>query len=119
MNNPFKNNSLASGLLGFIIGVGSLSGGQALVNNGSDSLIGTMSDNEDVIVSTEKTSSKNKVSFHGLANNPDGDVVITKAGGRYHSLFGCSTLKKSKKFRIVNREDAEAVGLEPCSKCNP
>lgn len=36
MKNPFKNNPLASGLLGFILGAGTMAGGQALFGGGGN-----------------------------------------------------------------------------------
>ena len=43
-------------------------------------------------------------------------VHITKTGKKYHSA-GCSYLKESD--TEVSLEDAKAMGLTPCSKCNP
>ena len=121
MNNPFKNNALASGLLGFILGIVTLLGGQSLLSpkqqdvvqrDGFYSGFGGSS-------SKEPSSGYKSPSYHGLANNPDGDVVITKSGDCYHSPYGCATLRRSKNIRTVDRDDAEAVGLTPCTKCNP
>ncbi len=57
--------------------------------------------------------------FHGLPNNPDGDVVITKTGKCFHSRYGCSSLNRSKNIRTVNRIDAENAGISACTKCDP
>lgn len=43
-------------------------------------------------------------------------VHITKTGKKYHSA-GCSYLKESD--TEVSLEDAKAMGLTPCSRCNP
>lgn len=120
MNNPFKNNSLASGLLGFILGIFTLLGGQSIISS---------TDNEERVmpssffqVPDSKTSVPNlnrALPFHGLTDNPNGDVVITKSGDCYHSPYGCSSLSRSKRFRTVDREDADNAGMTACSKCNP
>lgn len=119
MENPFKNNSLASCLLGIFIGIGGYVGGNALLSN-TDSVTQLPIDNiNQQFLNTNLSSSKSNPTFHGLENNPDGDVVITKSGKKYHSKYGCSSLKSNSKTRIVNRDDAEKVGVEACSKCNP
>lgn len=123
MNNPFKNNSLASGLLGFILGASTLAGGQAIVdtnnsgnktkdNNQPSSLFQSYDGNNE-------NKRKKNPAFHGLEDNPDGDVVITKSGDCYHSAYGCSSLNRSRNLKTVDRSDAEAVGISACSKCNP
>lgn len=43
-------------------------------------------------------------------------VYITNTGGKYHSS-GCSYLKSSK--IAISKDDAEAQGYEPCSRCHP
>lgn len=43
-------------------------------------------------------------------------VYVTKSGKKYHTE-DCSSLSKSK--IEINKEDAEAKGYTPCSKCNP
>ena len=120
MNNPFKNNSLASGLLGFILGMITLSGGQALLYPKQQETVQRDSFFSGVSGGTREPSSGYKTpSYHGLSHNPEGDVVITKSGDCYHSPYGCTTLRRSKNIRTVDRDDAEAVGLTPCTKCNP
>ena len=106
MRNPFKNNSLASGMLGFILGAGTWAGGQSIINNSS-------------LYSYTQPSGILDNSFRGLDNNEDGDVVITPSGKCYHSIWGCRTLKRSNNCRKVTREQAEGAGLYPCSKCCP
>lgn len=106
MKNPFKNNSLASGMLGFILGAGTLAGGQALIHNNDD-------------YSYSKPAGIMDTSFHGLENDEEGDVIITPSGKCYHSIYGCNSLRRSKKCRKVTRDQAEGAGLTPCSKCYP
>ena len=76
MTNPFKNNSLAAGLFGYVMGVFTLLGGQAIMGNcnGSNSSNGSGSPVSSLY------SSPNPVddSFHGLEQNDGGiwsDVV--------------------------------------------
>lgn len=117
MDNPFKNNPLASGLMGFIIGAGVLWCGNSIISRPQQhepTMSGFMSSDND-----NRTFHHDTPPYHGLEEDPDGDVVITKSGSKYHSPYGCSSLSKSKNFRTVNREDAENVGIGPCSKCNP
>lgn len=123
MNNPFKNNSLASGLLGFILGAGTLAGGQAIMdtsnsgnNNNGYNQPSSLYQSFD---GSNGNSRKGTPAFHGLADNPNGDVVITKSGDCYHSAYGCSSLSRSRNLRTVERSDAEAAGISACSKCNP
>jgi len=110
MNNPLKNNPLAAGLFGYVMGIFTLLGGQAFVRgfNGSDTS-----------VSSFYSSTPTDQSFHGLKQNDGGDVAITKSGDCYHSLYGCSHLNRAKEIRVVNREDAEEKGMKPCTKCDP
>lgn len=44
------------------------------------------------------------------------EVHITETGSKYHSA-GCRYLKKSDK--VTTLDNAKALGLEPCSVCNP
>lgn len=120
MNNPFKNNSLASGLLGFILGAGTLAGGQVMMdtsNSGNNN--NGYNQPSSLFQSFDENSHRSTMAFHGLEDNPDGDVVITKSGECYHSAYGCSSLSRSRNLRTVDRSDAEAVGISACSKCNP
>lgn len=119
MENPFKNNSLASGLLGFILGLGVYAGGDNLFSNTNNKQ--TTSQPISTIVGNTETDApkKSSKSFHGLQENSNGDVVITSSGKCYHSIYGCKSLKSNSKIRTVAREDAESVGYYACSKCNP
>lgn len=110
MNNPLKNNPLAAGLFGYVLGIFTLLGGQAIVKD---------SNRSDTSVSSFYSSTPTDLSFHGLEQNDGGDVAITKTGDCYHSLFGCSHLDRATRIRVVNREDAEERGMKPCTRCNP
>lgn len=114
MNNPFKNNSLAAGLFGYVIGVFTLLGGQAIVGNcnGRNASNGGSSSVSSLFQPAEVDDS-----FHGLEQNDDGDVIITKSGNCFHSDYGCPALNRSRETRTVNRDDAEGKGMKPCSKC--
>lgn len=116
MNNPFKNNSLASALLGIIIGIIGFAGYQELqkLRSGVENFIQV--DNSSC---TRDKSSDSNPPYRGLEPDPDGDVVITKTGNCFHSIYGCSTLGKSSNVRIVDRNMALEAGLSACSKCNP
>ena len=99
-----NDNPLACGLLGFILGAGGILGGQALVTDTkADSFFNT-------------NSQKKETNFDKIPYDPDGDIVITPSGDKYHYEW-CYTLNKAKKIRRANRHDAEAAGLEPCSRC--
>ena len=112
MNNPFKNNPLASGLLGFILGAGTLAGGQALFGGGGNDAVASGFGNfsSGGMVKTETV-------YEQLDNHADGDVFVTKAGKCYHPNRYCSSLRRAKEVKQVYRSDAENVGLTPCSKC--
>ena len=111
MNNPLKNNPLAAGLLGYVMGIFTLLGGQAIVGE---------SNRSDASVSSFYSSTPTDLSFHGLEQNDGGDVLITKTGDCYHSLYyKCPSLNNSTVTRLVNREDAEEKGMKPCTKCDP
>lgn len=104
MRNEFKNNPLACGLLGIIIGAGSTLGGQALLDDDSTK-------NQEKHISRKQGSN-----FDIVPYDEDGDVYITAHGKKYHAE-SCYTLNRSKKIQRVNSEDAEEAGLGPCSKC--
>ena len=121
MNNPFKDNSLASGLLGFILGASSMGG--FLYNsapNGSLVDEGSSSSTKLPRLKDEGIGNKNRNFddvYHGLENDSDGDVIVTPSGSRYHSRYGCHHIKDN--YIIVKRESAEYQGLVSCSTCNP
>lgn len=106
MNNPFKNNSLASGLLGVIIGSGGTLGTQAIIDDEEDQKVET-------VIPVQRGKGSN---FDVVPYSENGDVVITAHGKKYHSEY-CHTLNRAKKVQRVNSEDARDVGLEPCSRC--
>lgn len=112
MTNPFKNNSLASGLLGFILGMGTLAGGQALFSDKGDGGVatglGTFPDGD---------GTKTETPFEKLVSHDDGDVFVSKSGKCYHPNMHCPSLRRAKEVKQVYRCDAESVGLTHCSKC--
>ena len=116
MKNIFKNNSLASCLLGIIIGAGGHAGYTAIVDainpQPAAQVAGFAS-----FPNGGNGQYKEQTNFDRIPENEDGDCVITPGGKRYHNPDGCSYLRKSKQIRLVSSEDAEAAGLTPCSKC--
>lgn len=111
MNNPLKNNPLAAGLFGYVLGILTLLGGQAIVKD---------SNRSDASVSSFYSSTPTDLSFHGLEQNDGGDVLITKTGDCYHSnYYRCPSLNRATEIRVVNREDAEEKGMKPCTRCDP
>jgi len=104
MANRLKNNSLACGLLGIIIGSGGTLCGQALLSNHN-------------IVNNFVSSKHNTDNFDVIPYDPNGDVYITPHGTKYHLQY-CYTLNRAKKIQQVNSYKAEEEGLEPCSKCH-
>ena len=119
MTNPFKNNSLAAGLFGYVLGVFTLLGGQAIMGNCNGSNSSNESNPPVSPFYPPVPPVPKDDSFHGLEQNDGGDVAITKTGDCYHSLFGCSHLDRATRIRVVNREDAEERGMKPCTRCNP
>lgn len=113
MNNPFKNNSLAAGLFGYVMGVFTLLGGQAIVDG-----IGNSQGSNHSVSSLYSPTPKDG-NFHGLEQNDGGDVIITKSGNCFHCDYECPSLNRARAIRWVNREDAEEQGMKPCSKCCP
>jgi len=55
--------------------------------------------------------------YHGLADNPDGDVRVTIAGNKYHRP-SCKHIQ-GHDFIRVTQSDAEQAGLTPCKGCKP
>lgn len=114
MSNPFRNNSLASGLLGFILGATTFWGGSQLANldNGNKSkfsfFTNVLAAGRDETLSDDEQDVSDEM------------VVVTPLGRCYHNVFSeCSTLRKSNNVKRVSRERAESKGRIPCSKCNP
>lgn len=113
MKNVFKNNSLASCLLGVIIGACGHAGYTAAVHAYSSS-VSPISAFASI---SPQPDAKEQSTFDKIPEDEDGDCIITPSGQKYHSIYGCVYLSKSKRIKKVESEDAEAAGLEPCSKC--
>lgn len=153
MKNPFKDNSLASFLMGAIIGVGGCVGYYSITEpeyptNPQGQIAGIMgtpvagNDNQQQNNFEENTqtqssgqtdentpTAKNENAeiihtkwydgekFHGLADNPGGNVRVTPAGKKYHRP-SCPHIE-GHEFISATESDAEKVGLTPCKKCKP
>ena len=115
MKNPFKNNSLAAGLFGYVMGVFTLLGGQAIMEYCKWS---NSTDESDTPVSSFYKPVPKDDSFHGLAQDDGGDVIITKSGDCFHSYNDCPALNRSRNTRTVKSEDALERGMKPCTKCH-
>ena len=116
MKNRFKNNSLASCLLGIIIGVGGHAGYDAIkdaINSKQQPQISGIANMPD----GSSYPSIEQTNFDRIPENEDGDCLITRKGKRFHNPDGCTYLRKSKQIRLVSSEDAQTAGLTPCSKC--
>ena len=116
MKNRFKNNSLASCLLGIIIGAGGHAGYTAIV----DAVSAQSSTQISSIASLPGNSVRTNVeqtNFDRVPEDLDGDCIITPKGKRYHNPDGCTYLRKSKQTRLASSKRALEVGITPCSKC--
>ena len=115
MKNVFKNNSLASCLLGIIIGAAGHAGYTAVFDayNSSSSFASQIS----AFASMPQSDAKELSTFDKIPEDEDGDCIITPSGQKYHNIYGCMYLSKSKRMKRAAIENAEAAGLEPCSKC--
>lgn len=100
-----KNNPVVCGVIGAMLGSGATFGGQALFGSskGAESHI--------THHTSVKADNSDKIPY-----DADGDVFITRRGGKYHRAT-CGTLSRSKELQRVNSSDAEAEGLSACSKC--
>ncbi len=133
MSNEFKNNPLASLLLGILIGIGATLLFQMIagkVNNGgpnpaqqvgvASGLMSTQTgsypqSNNEREVNTTYEKKQNK--FERIQESENGTVMVTKSG-KYHRP-GCSGLSKAKNPKLVEIDDAINEGFEPCQRCNP
>ncbi|MBQ0062002.1 MAG: hypothetical protein KBT15_09545 [Bacteroidales bacterium] len=102
---------LKSGGVGFIMGIAATLGGGAILGGNNQQEVGGSTIQIEQKVAEQP--------YRGLRNVPDGDVVVTKTGKCYHSVFGCSSLRRAKLPIRVYREDAIDVGLTACTKCLP
>lgn len=133
MENEFKNNSLASLLLGILIGIGATLLFQMIagkINNGSQiptQQVGVASG----LMSTQPGSypqsnndreenppyERRQNKFDRIQESEYGTVMVTKSG-KYHRPE-CSGLIKAKNPKLVEIDDAINEGFEPCQRCNP
>ena len=147
MKNPFKNNSLASFLMGTIIGVGGCVGFYSITepeyptgqmsgiistpqtgNNGQEQQTDgqTQSPEQNEVNTPTSTNDNPEIihtkwyvgeKYHGLADNPSGNVRVTPAGKKYHRP-SCQHIE-GHEFISATESDAEKAGLTPCKKCKP
>ena len=101
-----NNSNIKSALVGFVFGMFSFAGGEALYEKYS----GTTQQ------PTVSGFIDNKTSYEGLNNAREG-VYVTPKGKKYHNSW-CSTLKKRSNLKCISLEDAISAGYEPCLKCN-
>lgn len=101
-------NHITSGIVGAIMGAGSVMGINALSesNNVVSSFFGSMSHRG-------KTSMYDRVEA-----DTEGDVFITTKGRKYHRR-GCYILRQSDEVKQAAHSDVIDVGYEPCKKCKP
>lgn len=113
MRNYFKNNSLASGMFGFILG-------SATYAIGDGAFTGNV-DNEETFVSrfmdADNKGCHEDKNFCGLVDDETGDVFVSVSGRCYHNRRSCYTLNNSSRVIKVKREDAIEKNLSECSKC--
>lgn len=104
MRNIIKNNSFASGLLGALLGAGSVLGIQTFTSN-PDSI-------------THEVTTERQSAFESVVDDPNGPYVITRHGGKFHDP-GCRYLTSSPPSNIkhVSEDDANAAGYKSCSSC--
>lgn len=113
MAEGLRNNPLACGLLGIIVGAGSILGGQALIGQSEPQTVkSSLFDN------TTAGEVREETNFDRVPCDENGEVYITPNGKKYH-FPKCHTLRKSSRLQQVSIEDAEAAGITPCSRCNP
>ena len=134
MENEFKNNSLASLLLGILIGIGAtllyqmISG--KLYNNGNVSTSQTIGVASGIMSVPQETNQKSNYDegnqpynkkrqskFERIQESEYGTVMVTKSG-KYHRP-GCSGLSRAKNPKLVEIDDAINEGFQPCQRCNP
>ena len=92
MKNPFKGNTLACGLLGFILGIGVTFGAQQICSKK------TWGESHH-----ESGSDGSKDNFVNVETDVNGDVFFTKSGSKYH-YEGCSSLSLAKETKRTTRE---------------
>lgn len=117
MKNIFKDNSLASCLLGIIIGAGGHAGYTAIVDAMAPQPQAQISGIASFPGSNGQRHHAEQTNFDIVPEDEDGDCVITPNGKKYHNPDGCTYLRKSKQVRLVSSDKAMEAGITPCSKC--
>ncbi len=106
-----SNSNIKSSLVGFVVGMFSFAGGEALYekyfNTPQQAPMSGFMNN----YIPEQTP------YERLKNETDGEVYVTPKGKKYHNSW-CSTLKRIKNYKCISLEDAINTGYEPCSRCN-
>lgn len=100
MKNPFKGNTLACGLLGFILGIGITFGAQQICSHKT----------------WEESHHEGGGDGRAFVNINGKDVDVADINKEDE---GCSSLSLAKETKRTTREKAQAGGLKPCSKCAP
>ncbi len=105
----FDKSHIKSGIVGAMIGAGSVWGINALLglsNSTVSSFINT-------------SSYRGKASmYERVETDADGEVFITTKGKKYHRE-DCYILRQSDEVKRSSRSDVISVGYEPCKKCRP
>ncbi len=105
----FDKSHIKSGIVGAMIGAGSVIG------------INALSDLSKSTVSSffETSSHKGGASmYERVETDADGDVFITTKGKKYHRE-GCFILRQSDEVKQSSRSDVISAGYKPCKKCRP
>ena len=98
---------VTSGIVGAIMGAGSVMG------------INALSDNNVISSFFDSTSHWGKASMYDRVEaDADGDVFITTKGKKYHR-GGCYILRQSDEVKQATLSGVIDVGYEPCKKCRP
>ena len=104
MKNPFKENSLASGLFGFILGLGVMFGGQQLFP-------------PDVVYEQDTNQTKEQLSDNSENSDQqpeeivNSEIVCTPNGKCFH-FRTCGTLSNSKQLIPVTKESV-TIRIKP------
>ena len=105
----FDKSHIRSGIVGAMIGAGSVMGINELSDNGNSTIFSFF----------DASSHRGKVSmFERVEANDDGDAFITTKGKKYHR-GSCYILRQSDEVKRALRSEVIDVGYEPCKKCRP